>query len=474
MLARQPVFFRHDVSKMTDDGTRPVVRSPCPPSSGRKTDESDETMPNAISPPGARAIPEAVPTALPDAASVPAPRESVLIIEPNFTGHRWRYAQWAAEAYTDAGYRCLVVTESRNEDHRLARKITGAARDDLEIAFVDPPEERPGGTAGLERISYVRHHRYFRYAYRLIAQFQPISLVVVPYVDYFLYALPFLGSPFDGAPWLGITMRSSFHHRKVGVKAPDRRIVNTVKACLFRQAVQAKGMRALLSIDPTLSEWSAHTLGQRAAAVRYLADPFPDAQADDPAAARAKLGLSPRTRHVLVYGSITDRKGIRELVAALETMHDAPTLVVAGEQDGETREFLRAHAQRLTPAPILLDHFITNEMEFELFSACDAVWLGYKGHYGMSGVLVQAYRFGKPVIATAEGLIGWFCRGGTLGPVIDDLSPPSIAAAMDKVFASGTGTDITDRSAAPEGAHERLLERNTLDQFKRTLQEAMA
>ena len=429
-------------------------------------------MQNDISPPGARAIPEAVPAALPDATCKPTPRDTVLVIEPNFTGHRWRYAQWAAEAYTDAGYRCVVVTESRNEDHRLARKITSAARDDLEIAFVDPQQERPGGAAGLERISYVRHHRYFRYAYRLIAQFQPVSLVVVPYVDYFLYALPFLGSPFGGAPWIGITMRSSFHHRTVGVKAPDRRVVNAVKAYLFRQAVRVKGMRALLSIDPTLSEWSAQALGQRAAVVRYLADPFPDARADDPAAARAKLGLAPDARHLLVYRSITDRKGIRELVAALETMHDAPTLVVAGEQDGETREFLRTRAPRLTPAPVVLDHFITNEMEFDLFSACDAVWLGYQGHYGMSGVLVQAYRFGKPVIATAEGLIGWFCRGGTLGPVIDDLSPPSIAAAIEKVFARSA--DPADRTQAPEGAHERLLERNTLDQFKRTLQEAMA
>ncbi|MGN6805269.1 MAG: glycosyltransferase, partial [Trinickia sp.] len=67
-------------------------------------------MQNDISPPGARAIPEAVPAALPDATSKPTPRDTVLVIEPNFTGHRWRYAQWAAEAYTDAGYRCVVVT----------------------------------------------------------------------------------------------------------------------------------------------------------------------------------------------------------------------------------------------------------------------------------------------------------------------------------------------------------------------------
>ncbi|MEA3121111.1 MAG: hypothetical protein QOH33_652, partial [Paraburkholderia sp.] len=64
-------------------------------------------------------------------------RESVLIIEPNFTGHRWRYAQWIADAYTEAGYPCLIATESSNEDLRLALKIVASSRSDLVMAFVD-------------------------------------------------------------------------------------------------------------------------------------------------------------------------------------------------------------------------------------------------------------------------------------------------------------------------------------------------
>ncbi|RKP51262.1 glycosyltransferase [Trinickia fusca] len=401
-------------------------------------------------------------------------RECVLIVEPNFTGHRWRYAQWAAEAFIEAGYACLIVTESCNEDHRLARKITQANRAELEIAFIDPPAPRRAGLAMLERIPYLRYHRYFHHAYELVNAFQPVARVVVPYVDYFLYALPFLGSPFGMTPWIGITMRSTFHHRKVGVKAPARPVVNAIKSCLFRQAVQVRGMRTMLSIDPTLPEWSIRWLGKRAAEVAYLADPFPDAHADDPAQARARLGLG-TGRLLLVYGSITARKGIRELVAALEQMPDAPTLVVAGEQDTDTREFLFAHRARLNPPPVMLDMFVTNEMEHDLFSACDVVWLGYKGHYGMSGVLVQAYRFGKPVIATAEGLIGWFCYGSQLGPLLDDLAPQTIERAIDAVFTQAPEqaqhSADTD-SQTQQDRHARLLERNTLVQFKRTLREA--
>jgi len=77
---------------------------------------------------------------------------------------------------------------------------------------------------------------------------------------------------------------------------------------------------------------------------------------------------------------------------------------------------------------------------------------------------VQAYRFGKPVIATADGLIGWFCRTGELGPVVQDLSVTSINRALDQVFEARSETPVR----APH-----LLERNTLSEFKQTLRQAI-
>ena len=71
-------------------------------------------------------------------------QDYVLIVEPNLTGHRWRYVEWTMQACTEAGYPCILATESANEDHRLARQIVAANRADLQIAFVDP-EERPRG-----------------------------------------------------------------------------------------------------------------------------------------------------------------------------------------------------------------------------------------------------------------------------------------------------------------------------------------
>ena len=57
-----------------------------------------------------------------------------------------------------------------------------------------------------------------------------------------------------------------------------------------------------------------------------------------------------------------------------------------------------------------LDRDVTEE-ELDLFSACDVVWLGYKGHYGMSGVLVQAYRFVLDPTPTQEAALRSHCGG---------------------------------------------------------------
>lgn len=394
-------------------------------------------------------------------------QDYVLIVEPNLTGHRWRYVEWTMQACAEAGYPCMLVTECANEDHRLARQISAANCPDQQIAFVDP-EEQPRNRLP-DPNEYWRFHRYFKRVHSIITRMQSIRLVVVPYVDYFFYSLPFLGSPFGKTPWIGITMRSTFHHHKVGIKAPDRPVVNAIKALLFKRAIRTTGLRTLLTIDPTLPEWSARSASKHSAAIAYVADPFPDEHAENPVLARQRLGLDPEQRYLLVYGAITERKGIYELVHALTRLEHAPTLIVAGEQDAGTRHFMRNHVRSLNPAPLVLDAFISNDMERDLFSACDAVWLGYKGHYGMSGVLVQAYRFGKPVIATEDGLIGWFSRRCELGPILSDLSSASIGRAITE-----TMTSWPHAPQATPSAREDLLSRHTLGQFKQTLLQQMA
>jgi len=408
----------------------------------------------------------AVADARPSPCAAAAPRGWIAIIEPNFSGHRWRYAEWIANACIDAGERCVIVTDRAHAAHPLAQRIASNADAALRIAPLDLRASTRGPLHSPS--AYARFHRMFRHALAEVSTTMPVRLVVVPYADYFFYTLGLLGSPFGATDWIGLVMGATFHHAEVGVRTPRRPIVDRTKRMLFARSMRTAGLRALLTIDPTLPDWFARTRAAHdAAPLEYVADPFPDTRADDPAHARARLGLDPHVRYLLVYGAISERKGVRELVQALAHDVDAPTLLIAGEQDPEIHAFFAGHLQRLAHAPVVLDRFITDDVERALFSACDAVWLGYRHHYGMSGVLVQAYRFGKPVIATADGLIGWFCRDGQLGPRIDDLSRASIAHALD---ALARRWNDGNASARPP---DSLLARNTLDQFTHAFQRAV-
>jgi glycosyltransferase involved in cell wall biosynthesis len=414
-----------------------------------------------------------MPAAEPGAASsAPATQRSadegwVVIIEPNFTGHRWRYVDWIAQACVEAGHRCIVVTDTEFGTHPQAQRILSEARPDLQLVLLDLHTPPPGPQYAMS--VYMRFRDFYARALTQVRRMAPVRLVVAPYADYFFYTLGGLGTPFGETPWIAIVMGMTFHHAGIGLRTPRRPFVDVAKSLLFRRAMRARGLRALFTIDPTLPDWFAGTKPTHAAPLNYVADPFPETHAVDPQLARARLKLDAQTRYLLVYGAISERKGIRELMLALAHKKDAPCLLIAGEQDEWIRAFIDEHAPQLTPAPVILDQFVSEEMERDLFSACDAVWLGYKQHYGMSGVLVQAYRFGKPVVASADGLIGWYCRDGVLGPLLDNLEPATISRTLDALAAYWSAEP---GAARPVG--ENLLSRHTLDQFKRTLQDAMA
>ena len=142
------------------------------------------------------------------------------------------------------------------------------------------------------------------------------------------------------------------------------------------------------------------------------------------------------------------------------------------------RQLLAGLMPQLRTRVLEFNGFVSPELETQLFSACDAVWLGYHGHYGMSGVLVQAYRFGKPVIATAQGLIGWFARRENLGPVLASRSPTAVLAAIDKALhrPHDASADIERAGTRAERAHS-ILAHHTVADFKQaflqTLSEAL-
>ena len=260
---------------------------------------------------------------------------------------------------------------------------------------------------------------------------------MLPYLDYCTYAFSTMGSPFNNTAWAGLVMRTGFHHSAWGVKAPINR-TNTVKKHLFYRLLRNPFLRTLFTIDLALKEYTENLSPPQGSRLVYIPDMTETNRSMSREEARHALGIPENGFLILVYGLLTLRKGIETLAASTED-NDFPSeghLLFAGKQDEDVASFLNSPLGiRLKTGGRFhqLNQHLNTAEENMVFSAADVVWLGYHGHYHMSGVLVQAGVMGLPVLACEEGLIGWLTRRFTSGLVVSTSSPSAIAKAIGEL-----------------------------------------
>lgn len=125
---------------------------------------------------------------------------------------------------------------------------------------------------------------------------------------------------------------------------------------------------------------------------------------------------------ILVYGSLTMRKGIKPLLqsVALENFNFDIEIVLAGKPDTEVLEFLDDYSATFNVTIIYHLGYVSHKLETRLFNECDVVWLGYSKRFvSSSGVLYQAWSAEKPVIACDHGLIGSRVKNNNAGITVD-------------------------------------------------------
>lgn len=159
-------------------------------------------------------------------------------------------------------------------------------------------------------------------------------------------------------------------------------------------------------------------------------------------------------RRFLLFGSLSSRKGIFQVIDALrcipETVAKQIEVIFAGKVVDEESERFRsvvADLQRDRPKIkiTLHDEFIPYEKIPALLLGIDCVLLPYTSTGASSGLIGHSALYGKPVIGPARGLIGQLIRHYGLGMDIAPVTASNIAAAMktfidnDKAFVDQTG-----------------------------------
>jgi glycosyltransferase involved in cell wall biosynthesis len=261
--------------------------------------------------------------------------------------------------------------------------------------------------------------------------------VVVPYLEHCLVGLALPREPFGKVPWITITMRTMFHFDDVGVIAPVQKF-RVIRRRLFCRALKQKTLTAVLTIDPTLVDYSKNQDNPIFSKVEYLPDPATDhGVLPSKVDTRWRLNIPASARVVLLYGEIGARKGVLTLLeaAADPACPSDVHIVLAGRCHDQTLLRTNTCYQQLLAQGRVhrMDGYLDDNQERDILAASDCMWVGYTEFYLMSGIMVLAARNGIPVLASASGLIGYLTKLYQTGLILDPHDRLSVVAALTKL-----------------------------------------
>lgn len=259
-------------------------------------------------------------------------------------------------------------------------------------------------------------------------------------------ALPALARHPIGAP-LSVLLFRPRGHVPASSTADSRR--EAMLGVAYDAVLQAWRRRpdahAVLTLDPLAAgAWSR----RRGARVYAIPEPAPAVPLPDPR----------RRQGIVLFGALSPRKGLHYLVDALEHDGHGVKLVLAGAAAPSFASSLESLEARLRAAGVNLKlraWYHDEAAGLEVLADARAAVLPYVGHVGMSRVLVEAASVGTPVVAHAEGLLGYLVKTRGLGIAVDCRNPAALAAAVREIsdpHATGRYADALRRFAAEHSA----------------------
>jgi glycosyltransferase involved in cell wall biosynthesis len=274
-------------------------------------------------------------------------------------------------------------------------------------------------------------------------------------------------------PFSGIYFRPTFHYGIFANYHPDfkERLKQWRNRFTLDRILAHPQLQTVFCLDPFAVE--ALTADGDRAKIVPLADPVRSSPSTslDLATYRTQLGIETDRRVFLLFGALDGRKGIYQLLEAIELLPPALSqqmcLLLVGKTNAAERVNIEQKIAALRQnAPIQIIEcydFIPEDEVIAYFQLADVVLAPYQRHIGMSGILLLAAAAGKPVLSTDYGLMGELVRRYRLGLAVDATQPPELMQALARCLTAVPAT-LGDRSQM-----QVFADLNSIDRYASTI-----
>ncbi|MEZ4726568.1 MAG: glycosyltransferase [Caldilineaceae bacterium] len=358
----------------------------------------------------------------------------LLIFDPETAGHHPGYLRHLLRYWPDHHTHLIFVVSPEFATHNpdvvqtpSVAQVTWQPITQEELRWYEESKR------SVVRRSWVEWRLYSRYAHKVQA-----DEGLIMYMDRF--QLPMALRFFLPCKTSGIFFRPKFHYvHFVNHQLTGReRLHREREQWLWRSALRHPQLNTLFCLDRLAVE-PLQALGGGANVVA-LPDPV-EIYPQSPtvvAALRRELGIAPERTVLLLFGMIDRRKGIYQVLEALQQLpaeqQTKLTFLMVGPLASADRGAITTTISTLrceTSLQIVLcDRFIADEEIQSYFALADLVLALYQRHVGSSGILIRAAAAGKPVLASEYGLMGELVRRHQLGLAVNSADASRVANAI--------------------------------------------
>jgi glycosyltransferase involved in cell wall biosynthesis len=316
-----------------------------------------------------------------------------------------------------------------------------------------------------------RFHRLFK-EWRLLCKYAEALHAYHCLIMYFDTCLiPIASGVPMPCPVSGIYFRPTFHYPEFANyhSSFKNHLQHWQEKGLLTLAGRRNNLQTLFSLDPFAVSYLNHLLAQAKAI--HLPDPI---RLDAPKDHRVQelqieLGLDPHRTICLLFGALTGRKGVPQVLDAIAQLSyiDAQKLclLLVGESSiaDDLNRQIAAIIRRLPVQIVSRYEFVPEDDVSAYFHLSDVVLAPYQRHVGMSGILLQAAAAGKPILSSDYGLMGEMVHRYELGLAVDSTQPSAIAQGL-KTFLTQAPSSIGNRIQM-----QAFAEQNSANRFAQTI-----
>ena len=268
-------------------------------------------------------------------------------------------------------------------------------------------------------------------------------------------------------PFSGIYFRPTFHYNQFDGYQPSWKdqVQQLREKFILSRITRNPQLQTLLSLDPFAVE-HLNKFNSQAQAV-HLPDPVEEIPYNDEitsSSIKEDLAIEPGRQVFFLFGAITARKGIYQLLEALNLLPDELCqklcLLIVGESGIKAElEKIIGDISQTKPVQIISRYEFIPDQEMQAYcQMVDVILAPYQRHVGMSGILLLAAAAGKPVLSSNYGLMGQMVRRYSLGLAVDSTVPEEIASGLSRMLVASK-EELCDRTLAQSFAEENSAEK---------------